>query len=154
MSKRKTRGKRKFVVWSLAIILLIVVIAIYETNKEIKRQESAPGVAGGQAGTVGGDDMPVEKAQAILRSYYRSHDLPTGWDVGETEISAPERLEVTIFFAPRIGDSRHGKPAALGDINANIACPLDGDVARQVARFSVWIMVEDKTGLIDSFVCS
>jgi hypothetical protein len=148
VSKGKTRGKRRFVIWGLVISALIVIIIVYETNKELQRDDGSGGAVGVESGAV-----PVEKAQAILHGYYRSHDLPIGWDVGATDIAAPGQIEVTIYFAPRIGDSRHGKGAPPGDISAVNACPIDDEVTRQISRFALRILVHDKTGLIDNFVC-
>jgi hypothetical protein len=152
VSKGKARGKRKLVIWGLAVSALIIIIVVYETSKELKRdgaESNVENTANSQNAAV-----PVEKAQAILKSYYRSHNLPLGWNVGETEIATPERLEVTLYFAPRIGDSRHGRPAPPGDIHAANACPLDDKVSALVAHFSLRILVHDKTGLIDSIACS
>lgn len=148
MSKGKARGKRKLLIWSLAVSALIIIILVYETNKELKRDAPGENAANSQNAPV-----PVEKAQAILKGYYRSHELPVGWDVGETEIAAPERLEVTLYFSPRIGDSRHGRPAPPGDIHTANACPVDDKVKAQIAHFSLRILVQDKTGLIDNFPC-
>jgi len=148
VSKGKTRGKRKLVIWSLAVGVLIIIIAVYETSKELRRDMPAENMA-----TAENAPVAVEKAQAILKSYYRSHDLPIGWDVGKTEIAAPKRLEVTLYFAPRIGDSRHGRPAPPGDIHAANACPADDKVSALLALFSLRILVQDKTGLIDNFAC-
>lgn len=145
MSKGKARGKRKLLIWSLVLSALIIVVVFYETNKELKRDRP---VADAQ-----GQPVPAEKAQAILKGYYRSHELPVGWDVGKTEIAAPGRLEVTFYFSPRIGDSRHGRPAPPGDIHAANACPADDKVSALAAHFSLRILVQDKTGLIDSIAC-
>ena len=137
MSKGKARGKRKLVIWGLAVSALIIIIVVYETSKELKRdgaESNAENTANSQNAAV-----PVEKAQAILKSYYRSHNLPLGWNVGETEIATPERL---------------GRPAPPGDIHAANACPLDDKVSALVAHFSLRILVHDKTGLIDSIACS
>lgn len=153
MSGEKTRGKkRRFFIWGLAISALLIVIVAFETNKELKRHEEKRGVGGSSDG-INGSNIPVEKAQMIIRRYYRSHDLPIGWKVAETEIVTPSHLEVTLYFAPRIGDSRHGKGAPLGDITAATGCPIDPRVLAQITRYSLRILVHDKTGLIDNFQC-
>jgi hypothetical protein len=152
VSEGKTRGKRRFIIWGLAITALLVVIAVYETNKELKRHEETRADGGSSEGINGGD-IPVEKAQVIIHGYYRSHDLPIGWKVAEIEIAAPSQLEVTLYFAPRIGDSRHGKGAPPGDITTATGCPIDTRVMAQITRYSLRILVHDKTGLIDNFPC-
>ncbi|MDP6588196.1 MAG: hypothetical protein QF666_01970 [Alphaproteobacteria bacterium] len=135
-------------IWILALAVLVVIVVLYETNQEIRRQNDATGSQSAEAARV-----PTQKAQAELRSYYRSHELPTGWKVGDTELIEPDRLDVSLFFAPRIGDSRHGQTAPHGDITAATACPTDEALLRRLQHFSVWIRVNDKTGSIDSFAC-
>ena len=61
MSKGKTRGKRKLVIWSLAVGVLIIIIAVYETSKELRRDMPAENMA-----TAENAPVAVEKAQAIL----------------------------------------------------------------------------------------
>jgi hypothetical protein len=152
MAKRKASSgfssKRKRLIWITAIAVLVVIVVLYETNQEIRRQNNATGLESADAARV-----PAQKAQAELRSYYRSHELPTGWKAGDTDLIEPDRLEVTLFFAPRIGDSRHGQAAAPGDITAANACPVDEALRRRLEHFSLWIRVNDNTGLIDSFAC-
>lgn len=150
MSRRKTRGKRRFLVWGIALTALIVIILIYETNKELQRVKTDAGAAEEYSPSA---PVTLEKARAIIAGYYRSHDFPTGWKLGEIDIAAPDRLEMTLYFSPRIGDSRHGGPAPPGAIDAANACPLDAGVSRQIARYALWIRVNDKTGLIDHFAC-
>ena len=134
-------------VWILAVAAVIVILLIYEINQELRRTDKVQNQAADTA------LIAPEKAQSEVRSYYRSHNLPTGWKVGDTVLIAPDRLEVSIFFAPRIDSSRHGEAAPLDDITAENTCP-DVDALRQrFERFSLWIRVNDKTGLIDSFAC-
>ena len=73
--------------------------------------------------------------------------------MGDTTILEPNRVEVALFFAPSIGDSRHGQAAPTGDISAVNVCPLDDALLREIAGHSLWIKVNDKTGLIESFAC-
>ena len=151
MAKRKASSgfsrKRKRLIWILAVAAVIIILMVYETNKELRRNDNPQSQPADTA------LMSPEKAQSEVRSYYRSHDLPIGWKIGDTVLIAPDRLEVSLFFAPRIGSSRHGEAAPPGDITAENTCP-DYDALRQrIERFSLWIRVNDKTGLIDSFAC-
>ena len=134
--------------WFFAVAAVIVIILVYETNQELRHQVNTHSSESVDAALV-----PAQKAQSGVRSYYRSHDLPTGWKVGDTYLIAPDRLEVSLFFVPRIGDSRHGEAAQAGDITAENACPEDEALVRRIENFSLWIRVSDKTGLIDNFAC-
>ena len=157
MARRKSSSgfssKRKRVIWILVIALLIVIIAVYETNQELRLQNDTQNPAGDVSESVEAALVPAKKAQSEVRSYYRSHDIPTGWKIGDTDLIPPDRLEVSLFFAPRIGSSRHGEAARPGEITAENACPEDDALLRTIERFSLWIHVNDKTGLIDSFAC-
>lgn len=153
MAKRKSSSgfssRRKRLIWIIAIALLIIVIIAYETGQDMRRRAEAE-----RSGIpVAAPAVPVEKAQAALRSYYRSHDLPVSWDVGATELSAPDRLEVSLYFSPGISSPRHGKEAPPGDITAANACPLDETVIQLIENFSLTILVNDKTGVIDRISC-
>ena len=134
-------------VWILAVAAVIVILLIYETNQELRRNDKVQNQAADTA------LIAPKKAQSEVRSYYRSHDLPIGWKIGDTVLTAPNRLEVSLFFAPRIGSSRHGEPAPPGDITPENTCPDDDSLRQRIERFSLWIRVNDKTGLIDSFTC-
>lgn len=149
MAKRKSSGgfssRRKRLIWFFAVAAVIVIIIVYETNQELRRSST----------TENADTalVPAQKAQSDVRSYYRSHDLPAGWKVGYTDLLLPDRLEVSFIFAPRIGASRHGEAAQPGEITARNGCPEDDALMRRIERFSLWLRVNDKTGLIDSFAC-
>ena len=155
MTKRKTTGgswrKRKRLMWLLGLAALVVIVVIYETSQELRKKQAARDPALDQAPAQ--IIVPAIKAQASIRSYYRSHELPLGWTVGDTIIVEPNRVEVALFFAPSIGDRRHGQAAPAGDISAANACPLDDALAPQIAGHALWIKVNDKTGPIDSFAC-
>ena len=128
---------------------MIVIIIVYETNQELRRQIDPPSATQ----TADSASISIEKAQSEVRSYYRSHEFPAGWKVGDTDLIAPDRLEVSLFFSPSIGTSRHGKAARSGEITAANTCPEDAALRQRIERFSLWIRVNDKTGLIDSFAC-
>jgi hypothetical protein len=159
VNKRKiTSGSsrtRKRLGWILGLTALIVIVVIYETSQELRKEHAARDPDLGQAPTQEVDSaiVPARKAQARVKSYYLSHDLPPGWTVGDTIIVEPNRVELALFFAPSIGDRRHGQAAPAGDISAMNACPLDAALLREIAGHSLWIKVNDKTGLIDSFAC-
>ena len=153
MAKRKSSSgfssNRKRLIWFLAVTLVIVIIIVYETNQELGRQTDPPSATQ----TADSASISIEKAQSEVRSYYRSHEFPAGWKVGDTDLIAPDRLEVSLFFSPSIGTSRHGKAARSGEITAANTCPEDAALRQRIERFSLWIRVNDKTGLIDSFSC-
>ena len=134
-------------IWILAVAAVIVILIIYETKQELRRNDEVQNQATDTA------YIAPEKAQSEVRSYYRSHDLPIGWKIGDTLLTTPDRLEVSLFFTPRIGSSRHGEAAPPGDITAGNTCPDDNALRERIKRFSLWIRVDDKTGLIDSFAC-
>ena len=134
-------------IWILGVAAVIVILMVYETNQELRRNNKVKNQATDTA------LITPEKAQSEVRSYYRSHDLPIGWKTGDTLLTAPDRLEVSLFFTPRIGSSRHGEAAPPGDITARNTCPDDNALRQRIKRFSLWIQVNDKTGLIDSFAC-
>ena len=134
-------------IWVLVVAALIVILMVYETNQELRRSDKV------QNQDTDGALIAPEKAQSEVRSYYRSHDLPIGWKVGDTLLTAPDRLEVSLFFTPRIGSSRHGEAAPADDITATNTCPDDNALRQRIKRFTLWIRVNDKTGLIDSFAC-
>ena len=134
-------------IWILAVAAVIVILVVYETNQELRRNDKVQNQATDTA------LIAPEKAQSEVRSYYRSHDLLIGWKIGDTLLTAPDRLEVSLFFTPRIGSSRHSEAAPPGDITAANTCPDNNALRQRIKRFSLWIQVNDKTGLIDSFAC-
>jgi hypothetical protein len=151
VAKRKASSgfssKRKRLIWILAVAAVIIILIVYETNQELRRNDNSPTQPADTA------LMSAERAQSEVRSYYRSHDLPIGWKMGDTVLIAPDRLEVSLFFAPRIGSSRHGQAAPPEDITAENTCPAEDALRQRIERYSLWILVNDKTGLIDSFAC-
>jgi hypothetical protein len=71
--------------------LVIVIIIVYETNQELGRQTDPPSATQ----TADSASISIDKAQSEVRSYYRSHEFPAGWKVGDTDLIAPDRLEVS-----------------------------------------------------------
>jgi hypothetical protein len=158
VAKRKSSSgfstRRKRWLWFLAITLVVVVIIAYETGQEMRRQEADARRAGEQGGEAAATPaVPPEKAQAAVRSYYRTHAFPPSWIVGKIELAPPGRIEVSIYFSPRIGSPRHGRGAPPGDITPANACPLDADLLGLIESFSLQILVNDKTGVIDRISC-
>ena len=154
MAKRKSSSgfssRRKRVIWILVITLIVVVVIAYETGKEMRRQADSERAENPQAAPA----VQVEQAQAAVRSYYRSHEFPPSWTVGKTNLREPDGLEVSIYFSPRIGSPRHGQEAPPGDITTDNACPMDDNtVIALLESFSLTILVNDKTGIIDRISC-
>jgi len=152
VAKRKSSSgfssRRKRLIWILAITLIVVVIIAYETGQEMRHQTDAKRVENAQNAS----GVPMEMVQAAVRSYYRSHELPASWTVGKTNVNR-SGLEVSIYFLPRIGSSRHGQEAPPGDITADNACPLDETVILLIENFSLTVLVNDKTGVINKISC-
>ena len=90
-----------------------------------------------------------------IKSYYRSHDLPAGWEVGDTVRAATGAVEVEVFFSPGIRSARHGEAARPGEIGPHNACPTEeSDLWSELTEASFEIEVNDKTGVIDRFACT
>ena len=100
MAKRKSSSgfssNRKRLIWFLAVTLVIVIIIVYETTPELGRQTDPPSATQ----TADSASISIEKAQSEVRSYYRSHEFPAGWKVGDTDLIAPDRLEFRSFSPP------------------------------------------------------
>ncbi len=128
---------------------MIAVVIVYETGQEMRRQADAERVKNPQDASA----VPVESAQAAVRSYYRSHKLPASWTVGRTNVNGSDELEVSIYFLPRIGSSRYGQEAPPDDITATNACPLGEASIVLIKNFSLTILVNDKTGVINKISC-
>lgn len=151
MKLKRMSSKKKLLIWTTVLTMIIVIIAVYETRKEMeqfKEQQNASELK--KLNPLG---MPVEKMVSVIRNYYRSHDLPIGWKIGRTDLVALESIEVAIIFSPRIGDSRHGKSANPEEITNNNACPLDDNIKNMVAYADLLVSVHDKTGLIKTIYC-
>ena len=136
-------------IWIFAITLIIVVVIAYETGQEMRRQSQVELAENPQNISA----VPVERAQAAMHSYYRSHELPTNWTVGKTNVKESSELQVSMYFSPRIGSPRYGQEAPTNDINTANACPLDETVIMLIENFSLTILVNDKTGVINKISC-
>ena len=153
MAKRKSSSgfssNRRRLIWFLAVTVVVVIIIVYETNQELRRQDNTDEARQ----KIDAALVSAQKAQSEVRSYYRSHDLPVGWKVGDIDLIIPDRLEVSLFFSPRIGTSRHGEAARPGEITVENSCPEDEALRLRIELLSLWVRVNDKTGLIDSLAC-
>ena len=94
MAKRKSSSgfstKRKRLVWILAVAAVIIILIVYETNKELRSNDNPQHQPSDTA------VMAPKKVQSEVRSYYRSHNLPIGWKIGDTMLIAPNRLEGSV----------------------------------------------------------
>ncbi len=153
MAKRKSSSgfssRRNRVIWILIITLIVAVIIAYEIGQELHRQADAE--RGKNLHNTSA--IPVERVQAAVRSYYRSHKLPASWTVGKTNVREPNELVVSIYFLPRIGSPRYGQEAPPGDITVANVCPLDETVIVLIEKISLTILVNDKTGVINKISC-
>ena len=95
----------------------------------------------------------IESTYGNLKSYYRSHELPSGWEVAKLSISLPDTIIVQIVFLPRIEHSQHGKTANKDQIRPENACPT-AESKLNLINYRVMIDVQDKSGQINIFTCS
>jgi len=144
-STERNRKRRRWAFYG-AIVAVLLVIVIYETAKDLHEREME--ALGGTPRVLGAAEL-----SAPVAGYYRSHHLPAGWKVGETEAANPSKIEVVIFFAPAISSSRHGKSARPNEITPSNACLQNEALWHQLSGTVVWILVHDKTGLVTKFPC-
>ena len=79
----------------------------------------------------------------MVHSLFRAQDALDGGDdvlIAYSDIVYEARVLRALLTAP-------------GDITAANARPLDEALRRRLEHFSLWIRVNDNTGLIDSFAC-
>ena len=141
MEKKKTNLKRRILFSSIAFTLIISVIAVYETRKEMEKTSNHI------------VRNTIESTYGHLRSYYRSHKLPTGWEVANLAMSLPDTIIVQIVFLPRMEHSQHGKTANKREISRLNACPTR-ESQLNLINYRILIDVQDKSGQINSFTCS
>lgn len=130
----------------MAVAVLLLVIIIYETAKDLREREQ--NMLDGTVLTLSAAEL-----RGPVAGYYRSHPLPSGWKVGDTVAAGPDKIEVALYFAPDISHSRHGKAAEPGEITPANGCPADEALRHELASTELWILVNDKTGLIARFAC-
>ncbi len=138
-------SKRRWLRYGIVIGLLLLIVVIYETGQQLRRS----GQGTDQAVAPNAQESPRR-----LKSYYRSHDLPAGWEVGEIARNDAGTVEVPLYFAPSIRSSRYGQAARPGEIGPHNACPTqESGLWGELAERAFWIVVNDKTGMIDRVEC-
>ena len=149
-SKGRRRGRRRWVVYGLLLLVLLVVLALYETQQELRRAQ------GPSADQTLGPAEQAERGRSALTRYYRSHDLPSGWETGEITASAEDGMAVVtvpLHFAPGIRSERHGKAARPNEMTPAIGCPTPRGPWAHLGSIRLDVEVHDKTGLINTFRC-
>lgn len=153
MGRRRVPGtpsKRRWLRYGIIIGILLLFVVVYETGQQLRRggdgsdqQASAP------------DALRAEDSVRRIKSYYRSYDLPAGWETGGIERRGAGPVAVALHFAPGIRSSRHGEAARPGEIGPHNACPIEeSGLWGELAETSFEIAVSDKTGVIDRFACT
>ena len=120
-------------------------MAVYETGQQLRRDAAT-------------DTAVIPDAandQRRLKNYYRSHDLPAGWEVGTIAPNAEGEIAVPLHFSPGIGSARYGDASRPGEIHTANACPATpaGLWATLAAQRFV-VVVNDKTGVIARIPCT
>ena len=156
MGRRGASGapsRRRWLRYGIIVGLLLLFVVVYETGQQLRR-----GGAGTEQQTAEpGAGEAVDPADTVrrLKRYYRSHDLPAGWEVGDTERGGSGAVEVTLHFSPSIRSSRHGEAARPGEVGPHNGCPTEeSDLWSELTEAAFEIMVNDKTGMIDRFACT
>ena len=156
MARRRKNGvpsKRRWLRYGIIVGILLLFVIVYETGQQLRR--SSTGAE--QHAAAPGAEEPVDPEDTVrrIKSYYRSHDLPAGWEVGDTVRAATGAVEVEVFFSPGIRSARHGEAARPGEIGPRNACPTEeSDLWSELTETSFEIEVNDKTGMIDRFACT
>ena len=149
----KTPSKRRWLRYGIIVGILLLFVIVYETGQQLRRgstgteqQAAAPGAE---------ETVDPEDAVRRIKRYYRSHDLPSGWEVGDTTRAEMDPVEVEVYFSPGIRSTRHGKAARPGEIGPHNACPTEeSNLWSELAEASFEIEVNDKTGVIERFACT
>ena len=156
MGRRRTAkppSKRRWLRYGIIIGILLLFVIVYETGQQLRRGSTGTE----QQGAAPGAEEPVDPEDTVrrLKRYYRSHDLPAGWEVGVTRRADTGSVEVKVFFAPGLRSSRHGEAARPGEIGPHHACPTEeSGLWSELAERTFEIEVNDKTGAIDRFACT
>ncbi len=149
----KAPSKRRWLRYGIIVGILLLFVIVYETGQQLRR---------GGAGTEGqttetGAEEAADPADTLrrLKRYYRSHDLPGGWETGDIVRGETGAAEVTLHFSPGIRSRRHGEAARPGEIGPHNACPTgESGLWGELAERTFEIEVNDKTGVIDRFACA
>ena len=148
--QRSRSSRRRWLVYGLIVFGLVVAVALYETRQELGRQQ---GHAGDQREY--SESERNDRGRSDLRSYYRSHDLPPGWELGGIEAANNlSTIRIALHFAPGIVSQRHGEAARPGEMTATTACPTERAPWDNLKKLHLEITIADKTGLIDTFECT
>ena len=149
----KAPAKRRWLRYGIIVGILLLFVIVYETGQQLRR--GSTGVV--QEAVESGAGEAVDPAATVrrLKRYYRSHDLPAGWEVGDTERADTGSVEVEVYFSPGIRSAHHGEAAQTGEIGPHNACPTEeSDLWSEIADASFDVVVNDKTGVIDRFPCT
>ena len=143
-------SKRRWLRYGIIVGLLLLAVVVYETGQQLRR-----GGAEAERQAAAPDAARTEDAVRSIKRYYRTHDLPAGWEVGDTERGDGGTVEVTLHFSPGIRSSRHGEAARAGEIGLHNGCPTEeSELWNTLAEPAFEIVANDKTGVIDRFACA
>ncbi|MDD9992472.1 MAG: hypothetical protein OXP75_11785 [Rhodospirillales bacterium] len=149
----KPPSKRRWLRYGIIIGILLLFVIVYETGQQLRRG----GTESEQQAAAPGAEEAVDPEDTVrrLKRYYRSHDLPAGWEAGHTVRADTGPVEVEVFFSPGIRSIRHGEAATPGEIGPHNACPTkESELWSELTEASFEIVVNDKTGVIDRFACT
>ncbi len=137
-------------IFYLALGVIFLAVVIYETAQDLRRRQRAAQ----EADHAATEQLAPARAVSRARSYYRAHELPPAWDVGEITLPAEGReIEVPVYFAPGVGSARHGQAAPPGELHAGNACPEEA-LWTDIPGYTVKVLVNDKTGVIAAIPCA
>ena len=150
-NKKKPKSTRKrWIIFSAILLIFIVIVALYETQQELKRNQNQ---------SIQPNLTLLERSQkatSSLKKYYRYHDLPVDWEVGEIIAEGiPESPTITtsLYFTPSLRSSRHGQASTPGEITSIIACPKSEAPWKDFSEFQIIIELNDKNGFVEKFKC-
>ena len=156
MARRRKTGvpsKRRWLRYGIIIGILLLFVIVYETGQQLRRGSTGTEQQAAESGA--GEAVDPADTVRRIKSYYRSHDLPAGWEVGNTARADMGSVEVEVYFSPGIRSPRHGEAARPGEIGPHNACPTEeSDLWSELTEASFDIEVNDKTGVIDRFPCT
>ena len=149
----KVPSKRRWLRYGIIIGILLLFVIVYETGQQLRRgstgTEQQAAARSRRSRRSRGHRAP---AQALLPL---SHDLPAGWEVGDTTRADTGPVEVEVYFSPGIRSPRHGEAARPGEIGPHNACPTEeSGLWSELAERTFEVEVNDKTGVIDRFACT
>ena len=149
----KAPSKRRWLRYGIIVGILLLFVVVYETGQQLRR--SGDGTERQLAKPGAGEAVDPADAVRRLKRYYRSHDLPASWEVGDTVRGTTGTVKVTLHFSPGIRSSRHGEAARPGEIGPHDGCPTEeSDLWSELTEAAFEIVVNDKTGVIDRFACT